>query len=81
MKIIGETWFLHMATQAETVNWLGAKYATCEILRFSENLENHWKKQGFEHLHQVARTKTDPWTPAAHWRWQMYISYGLAKPL
>ena len=28
-----------MATQAETVNWLGASYATCEILRFSENLE------------------------------------------
>ena len=44
-----------MATQAETVNCLGAICATCEILRFSENLENHWKKQRFEHLHQVAR--------------------------
>ena len=46
-----------MATQADAVYCLGAIYAACEILWFSENLENHWKIQRFEHSHQVARKK------------------------
>ena len=56
-KTLGKTWFWHMATQADAVGCLGAIHATCEILWFSGNLENHWKIQRFEHLHQVARKK------------------------
>ncbi len=36
-----------------------------QILWFSENLQKALVKRRFEHLHQVARKETDPWSPAA----------------
>ena len=55
LKILGKTTFW------AGVGWQEKK----QILRFSENIANQLEKQGFEHLHQVARRKTDPWSPTA----------------
>ena len=41
-KTHGETSFRHMVAQAETVVCIGSISVTCEILRVSENRQNHW---------------------------------------
>ena len=47
IRNLGETRFRHMVAQAETVICTGSIFVTCEILRFSENLQKPLVKTRF----------------------------------